>query len=144
MCVFNRRNTICPFFTISLSQTPFLSLKALSSLLYSSVLFLSAFIKSASSLRKKLVFHSACEMWPWFYLDPRTAAKTVHVLCREHGGGRVLMCLWAVPMHETSQGVFMVLGSSEDAFPLSSVYWGEKRTACGTDKQTKANLADTF
>lgn len=44
------------------------------SLFHSSVLFLSAFIKPASSLRKKLVFHSACEVWPWSYLDPGTAA----------------------------------------------------------------------
>lgn len=56
------------------------------SLVYSSVLFLSAFIKSASSLRKKLVFHSVSEVWPWSYLDPETATDHLQ-LCTCCAGG---------------------------------------------------------
>lgn len=53
---------------------------------YSSLLFLSAFIKSASSLRKNLVFHSMCEVWPWSCLDPGTATDHLQLCmcCREH------------------------------------------------------------
>ena len=55
---------------------------------YSSVLFLSAFIKSASSLRKNLVFHSMYEVWPWSCLDPGTATDLLQLCmcCREYKG----------------------------------------------------------
>lgn len=61
------------------------------SLFYSSVLFLSAFIKLASSMRKKLVFHSACEVWPWPYLDPGTAPDHLQLwMCCAPGSTRWL------------------------------------------------------
>lgn len=73
-------------FTISLSQTLFLSFKTLRFLVFIPVLFLSAFIKSASSLRKNLVFHSMYEVWPWSCLDPGTATDHLQLCCREHKG----------------------------------------------------------
>lgn len=53
---------------------------------YSSVLLLSAFIKSASSLRKNLVFHSMYKVWSWSCLDPGTATDHLQLCmcCREH------------------------------------------------------------
>jgi len=61
------------------------------SLVYTSVPFLSAFIKSASSLRKQLVFHSACEVWPWSCLDPGTATDHLQLcMCCAAGSTRWL------------------------------------------------------
>lgn len=53
---------------------------------YSSVLFLSAFIKSANSLRKNLAFHSMYKVWSWSCLDPGTATDDLqlYMCCREH------------------------------------------------------------
>lgn len=61
------------------------------SLFYSSVLFLSAFIKSASSVRKKLGFRSVSEVWPWSCLDPMTA--TGHLQLRTCCAGGRWGCL---------------------------------------------------
>lgn len=74
-------------FTISLSQTFFPSFKTLRFAVFIPLFsFLSAFIKSASSLRKNLVFHSMCEVWPWSCLDPGTATDHLQpcMCCREH------------------------------------------------------------
>lgn len=92
VCVFKQKKYyLSGFYYLAFSDSLSV-LKGLElSLFYSSVLFLSAFIKSASSLRKKLVFHAACEVWPWSYVDPGTATDHLELcMCCAAGSTRWL------------------------------------------------------
>lgn len=97
------------------------------SLFYSSVLFLSAFIKSASSLRKKLVFRSAREVWPWPCLVLELLLINCNCACAVHQGARdgcAGMFLWAVPSRQQVRMCAWYWAKSEDPFSFFSLYWG--------------------